>query len=72
MARMKPKNISEMGGLENYLEQTRELHNQLGYHVFSLCITKRISRLGIGRLYDVNKKTIDKWVNVYIEEKIDE
>lgn len=66
--------ISEMGGLEKYLNKTKSSHNDLGYYHFELCLRPyiRISQRAMARLFNVNQRTIVKWVAVYKKEKEDE
>lgn len=73
MLKGKTVNIETIG-LKNYLEETKEAHNGEGYDRFIFYIRPElnIKNTVIGRLMGVNRRTIERWIEVYEKEKTSE
>lgn len=57
-------------GLEKYLNDSKDMHNNKGYAEFKEYLKYNVPRAAIGRLFHVGRPTIVKWEGVYkIEEK---
>jgi len=55
-------------GLKKYLDETAAQHGDNDYESFREALRKD-SKLSIAKKFKVNRKTIDRWVIVYLEEK---
>lgn len=62
-------NIEKIG-LKKYLEDTRVLHNNQGYEefIFYLRPEVKLGHTAIGRLMNVTRNTVRRWVEVYKKE----
>lgn len=58
-------------GLKKYLQDTKDSHNNQGYEEFIFYINPKlkIGQTAIGRLMNVHRNTIRRWVEVYEKEK---
>lgn len=70
MLKGKAVNIETIG-LEKYLEETKEYHNGEGYDRFIFYIRPElnIKNTVIGRLMNVNRRTVERWIEVHDKEQ---
>ena len=69
-----PKQFSvniEKIGLEKYLNDTKEEHNNQGYDVFIFLRDPelKIGPSAIGRIMNVHRNTIRRWIEIYNKEE---
>lgn len=65
--RHKPKSLEEIG-LENYLDQTADIHNDFKYSDFKRMYDANLNSTNIARAFTVDRRTINKWITVYEKE----
>jgi hypothetical protein len=59
----------EQQGLQKYLDGSTDIHNNQGYVDFAFYIIHRVPVSAIGRMFFVNRKTVEKWRNILKEER---
>lgn len=56
-------------GLQPYLGGTHDLHNGYSYRDFDTMVTNGVNATNLSRVFGVNVKTVNKWLDVYEYEK---
>jgi hypothetical protein len=62
-------NNIENVGLEVHLDTTKQNHNGYGYLEFTDMLERKVNRANLARIFGVDRKTIDRWIEVYNKEK---
>ena len=65
-------NNIEKIGLKAHLESSRSRHNDYGYAEFINLLERQVNKVNLARIYRVNRKTIDRWVEVHKKEQSDD
>ena len=69
--RYRPKTIEEVG-LENHLNNTVDDHNGFDFSAFKRMYDANVNLSNLARSFNVDRRTISKWIAVYEKELADE
>jgi DNA invertase Pin-like site-specific DNA recombinase len=64
-----PPSIESIG-LERYLNEKVESHNNFGYQDFVIMLEQKLSKSSIAKAFGVNRNTIIKWIAIYEKEQV--
>lgn len=67
----RPKTIEEIG-LENYLNETTDAHNGFDFSAFKRMYDAEVNSSNIARSFQVDRRTISKWITIYEKELANE
>lgn len=67
-----PRTIEEHG-LKNYLDETKDIHDNFGYDEFVRMVgvnptMPKVDKSNLGRTFCVDRRTISSWLEVYEKE----
>lgn len=67
--RINPQGIKKVG-LKKHLDDTREYHNGYAYDDFVKMRDPHntVNKVNMARIFKVDRRTIEKWINIYEEE----
>ena len=66
---MTAANNIERVGLKRHLEASKQEHNGYGYDEFVLMRYSKVNKVNLARIFGVDRKTIDRWVEVLAKEQ---
>lgn len=64
MRKHRPKTLEEIG-LDTYLDSTKEQHNGFDYSAFKRMYESGVNASNMARSFNVDRRTVAKWVIVY-------
>lgn len=62
--RFVPQKLVEIG-LKKYLDSSLENHNDRDYDEFVKLFSQGVNKSNLGRIFGVDRRTIDRWIKVY-------